>query len=58
MIPKFMLALRNIPQPKWQSEYDLLLVNFEGDESIFLIELDRVEYFPTFIADCNFHCIK
>lgn len=38
-----MLALRNFPQPKWQSEYDLLLVDFEDDESILLIELDRVE---------------
>lgn len=53
-----MLARPNAPEPKWQSEYDLLAINLVGDEAIFLIELDRVEALLALIADRDFHRIK
>lgn len=53
-----MPVLRLFPRPKWQSEYDLLALDLVDDVSIFLIELDRMEAFPAFIADRDFHRIK
>ena len=53
-----MFVLRKTPQPKWQSMYDLLSFNFEGDVAMFLIELDSMEALLAFIADCDFHRIK